>query len=430
MASTPTPEILGTELPDGSRFIGTPDGAAANWRAGRAEPARDDLNTCVACGLCLPHCPTYRLTGEEPQSPRGRIAAMRAVSDGLAAPDRTFATFMDACLVCRACEDVCPSHVPFGRMMEGAREQVEITRTRRSRFARWIGFHWILPHPSLIRATAALTPVARPFMPRHLRRLLPRKGHPFARLPKVSEPSAGIEVRGTVALLAGCAQDRWYHQVNRATIRVLNRAGWRVTVPRSQGCCGALAAHNGRLAIARRLAKRAAFAFRDADVVIANAAGCSAHMKTYEELLPGTGLPVRDLTEFLFDEGMGFALGPLDLTVAYHDACHAVRAQAIRLQPRRLLLEIPELQLVEIPHGDRCCGAAGIHNVTQPEASGELGRAKAEAIAGTGATIVASANPGCSMQLARWLREGGSAVEVVHPVELLERSAAAAGPAA
>jgi glycolate oxidase iron-sulfur subunit len=184
------------------------------------------------------------------------------------------------------------------------------------------------------------------------------------------------------------------------------------------------------LAIARRLAKRAAFAFRDADVVIANAAGCSAHMKTYEELLPRTGLPVRDLTEFLFDEGMGFALGPLDLTVAYHDACHAVRAQAIRLQPRRLLLEIPELQLVEIPHGDRCCGAAGIHNVTQPEASGELGRAKAEAIAGTGATIVASANPGCSMQLARWLRKGGSAVEVVHPVELLERSAAAAGPAA
>ena len=427
MVSPPVPEILGTELPEGSRFIGTPDGAVPNWRAGRAEPTREDLNMCVACGLCLPHCPTYRLTGEESQSPRGRIAAMRAVSDGIAEPERTFSVFMDACLVCRACEDVCPSHVPFGRMMEGAREQVEAVRTRRSRLTRWLGFHWILPHPSLVRASALMTRVARPVLPGRLRKLLPKKGHPFARLPKVSEPPAGVEVRGTVALLSGCAQDRWYHQVNRATIRVLNRAGWRITVPRAQACCGALAAHNGRLAVARRLATRAAFAFRGADVVVVNAAGCSAHMKGYEELRPGTGLPVRDLVEFLHDEGMGFDLGSIESTVAYHDACHALR-QGITLQPRRLLLEIPELHLVDVPDGDRCCGAAGIHNVTQPEASGELGRAKAEAIVSTGATIVASANPGCSMQISRWLREAGSGIEVLHPVELLDRAAAAGGP--
>ncbi len=157
-----------------------------------------------------------------------------------------------------------------------------------------------------------------------------------------------------------------------------------------------------------------------------NAAGCSAHMKSYEELAPGTGLPVRDLMEFLHDEGLGFDLGRIDVTVAYHDACHALRAQKIQLQPRRILLEIPGLDLVEVPDGDRCCGAAGIHNVTQPEASGALGRAKAEAVASTGATIVASANPGCSMQLASLLRALGCTIEVVHPVELLDRAAAAA----
>jgi glycolate oxidase iron-sulfur subunit len=423
MTSPPAPEILGTELPEGARFIGSPDGAVPNWREGRAQPTHDDLNTCVACGLCLPHCPTYRLTGEETQSPRGRIAAMRAVGEGSAEPGATFASYMDACLVCRACEDVCPSHVPFGRMMEAAREQVEPTRTRRSRFLRWIGFHWILPHPSLVRTSAALTPLARPFMPRHLRKLLPKRAHPFARLPKVSEPPAGVEVRGTVALLAGCAQDRWFHRVNLATIRVLTRSGWRVSVPRAQACCGALAAHNGRSAMARRLAIRAAFAFQGADVVLANAAGCSAHMKGYAELQPGTALPVRDLMEFLHDEGLGVGLADLDATVAYHDACHALRSQGLRTQPRRVLLEIPGLTLVEVPDGDRCCGAAGIHNVPEPEASGALGRVKAEAVAATGATIVASANPGCSMQLAMWLREVGSHVEVVHPVELLDSAA-------
>ena len=349
---------------------------------------------------------------------------MRAVGEGLAEPEATFASFMDACLVCRACEDVCPSHVPFGRMMEAAREQVEPTRTRRSRFLRWLGFHWILPHPSLVRASAALAPVARPLMPRHLRRLLPRNGHPLARLPRLSEPPPGVEVRGTVALLAGCAQDRWFHRVNLATIRVLTRSGWRVSVPRAQACCGALAAHNGRLAVARRLATRAAFAFQGADVVVVNAAGCSAHMKHYGELLPDTALPVRDLMEFLHDEGLGIGLAAQDATVAYHDACHALRAQGLLTQPRRVLLEVPGLTLVEVPDGDRCCGAAGVHNVTQPEASGALGRSKAEAVASTGATIVASANPGCSMQLAMWLREVGAPVEVVHPVELLDRASA------
>jgi len=417
-------EPIGSDLPDGARFIGEPV-AAPRWRPGRAAPAPADLNDCVACGLCLPHCPTYRLTGEESASPRGRIAAMRAIQDGIAQPDDTFERFMDLCLVCRACEDVCPSHVPFGRMMEAAREQVEPLRSWRARFVRWVGFHWVLPHPSLVRTAAALQPLARPFMSRSSRRLVPRDGHPFARLPRVTEPPSGVDVRGTVALLSGCVQDRWFHRVNEATIRVLARNGWRVVVPRGQACCGALAAHNGRLTVARRLARRARHSFGGADVVVVNAAGCAAHMETYDDLVRGTELPVREVTEFLSAQGLEAPPRPLEATVAYHDACHALRALKIHDEPRALLAAIPGVRLVEVPNGDRCCGAAGIYNVTQPEAAGALGREKAEAIASTGATIVASANPGCSMQLAAQLRLIGASVEVVHPVELLDRASAA-----
>jgi glycolate dehydrogenase iron-sulfur subunit len=414
---------LGGELPEGARFIGSPSGAPG-WRAGRAAPSLGDLNDCVACGLCLPHCPTYRLTGEESASPRGRIAAMRAVQDGIAVPERTFEGFMDLCLVCRACEDVCPSNVPFGRMMEAAREQVEPLRTRRARLVRWLGFHWVLPHPSLVRTATALQPIARPFMPKAARALVPARGHPFARLPRVTDPPAGGEVRGTVALLSGCVQDRWFHRVNLATIRVLAQNGWRVVVPSGQACCGALAAHNGRLAIARRLAKRARHVFGDADVVVVNAAGCAAHMVTYDELRPGSGLPVREVTEFLRTEGLAAQPGSLDAIVAYHDACHALRVLKVHDEPRDLLRMIDGLQLVEVRDGDRCCGAAGIYNVTQPEAAGALGREKAEAVVATGASIVASANPGCSMQLAAQLRAIGSPMEVVHPIELLDRASA------
>lgn len=414
---------LGTDLPEGTRFVGPEPGMAPAWFTGDA-PSDADLSSCVACGLCLPHCPTYRLTGEESASPRGRIAAMRSIAEGTSVVDDTFASFMDLCLVCRACEDVCPSHVPFGRMMEQARVQVEPLRSGRARFIRWLGLDVVLPHPALLRAATFLQPVAWPFLPRRMRALAPRRTSPLARLPRVTDPPAGMDVRGTVAVLSGCVQDRWFHQVNRATIRVLARNGWRVVVPREQRCCGALAAHNGRLGSARKLARRNAAAFAGVEHVIVNSSGCGAHMAAYGDLVDGATLPVHDLMEFLADFGLVEAPShPLaDGRVAYHDACHALRAQRIRQQPRDVLMQIPDVEIVDIANGDRCCGAAGLYNVLEPEMSGRLMREKAGAVRDTGVRVVASANPGCTMQIAAGLRDLGADIEVVHPVELLDRS--------
>ena len=413
------PAPVGADLPAGARFIGREPGVGPGWLAGDP-PADEDLSACVACGLCLPHCPTYRLTGEESASPRGRIAAMRAVADGVAVVDEPFAAFMDGCLVCRACEDVCPAHVPFGRMMEHARGQLTPHRGPLGRAIRWLGLDVVLPHPSLVRAAALLQPVARPFLPARIRHLVPRDAAPLRRLPRVTEPAGAA--RGVVALLSGCVQDRWFHEVNRATIRVLARDGWRVVVPRGQRCCGALAAHDGRLETARGLARSNVAAFGAVEHVVANAAGCGAHLAGYEDLID-VGLPVRDLMTFLHEEGRPpqrrRRVDP-PVRVAYHDACHALRALGIHAAPRALLGEVEGIDLVDIAHGDRCCGAAGTYNVTQPELSDRLRDEKVTAIVATGADVVASANPGCTMQLVAGLRPAGFTGEVLHPVQLLD----------
>jgi glycolate oxidase iron-sulfur subunit len=311
-------------------------------------------------------------------------------------------------------------------MMERARVQTEPLRTRRARALRWLGLEVALPRKKLLWLAAALQPIGRGFLPRRVRRLVPRRSELFRRLPRVVEPIG--EPRGTVALLSGCVQDRWYRGVNRATIRVLARNGWRVVVPRTQRCCGALAAHYGHLDTARRLAERNLRAFGDVDAVVVNAAGCSAHLKDVGELLPtedahAFSSKVRDLMEFLADQDLAPPeLGAEVDRVAYHDACHALRAQRIREEPRAVLRAIPGLEVVDLPDGDLCCGAAGLYNVLQPEMSSELRRRKVEAVLETGVTTVASANPGCTMQIAAGLRELGADVDVLHPVELLDRA--------
>jgi len=415
---------LGSDLPAGTRFLGPEPGAAPRWGVGE-HPLDADLATCVACGLCLPHCPTYRLTGEESASPRGRIAAIRAIAEGRADVDPTFASYVDLCLACRACEDVCPSHVPFGRMIEAARIQIEPRRPRRARFVRWLGLRVALRRRWILSLARMMTPLARPFVGRRVRRLIPH-GNPGPRVPALTEPE-GTD-KGAVAILTGCVQDQWYRGVNRSTARVLARNGWRVLAPRRQVCCGALPAHNGRLGDARALALRNIRAFGGVDRVVVNAAACGAQMKEYGELL-GTeeahtfSTKVVDLMEFLAADGVDPPAHDAGVdTVAYHDACHALRVQHIREQPRTVLRSIPGTKVVDVADGDRCCGAAGLYNVTEPEMADELGRAKAEAILATGVAIVATSNPGCAMQLAAAIRAAGGDVEVVHPVQLLDRA--------
>ena len=431
--------VLGGEMPDGVRFVGPTPDLGPRWRFPLDAPADDDLAACVACGLCLPHCPTYRVTGEESASPRGRITAMRSVAEGLSEPDETFARFMDLCLACRACEDVCPSHVPFGRMVERARVQVDPLRSRPSRFLRWLGLDVALPRKKLLWLAAAIQPVARLALPKRVRTLTPERSELFRRLPRVTE--AAGESRGTVALLSGCVQDRWFREVNRATIRVLAMNGWRVVVPRAQACCGALAAHNGRLDTARRLAQRNLRAFAGVDVVVTNAAGCGAHLQQLGDLIAtdearAFSMKVRDVMQLLHDEGLARPPGgrPGFGRLAYHDACHALRVQHIRDQPRALLRTIEDVEVLDVPGGDVCCGAAGLYNVLEPEMSSELRRRKAEAIASTGADVVASANTGCSMQIMAGLGELGSRMRVLHPIQILDRAYAAepseAAPAA
>ncbi|MFL5768227.1 MAG: (Fe-S)-binding protein [Actinomycetota bacterium] len=419
---------LGSDLPEGIRFLGRQPGVSANWHVGDA-PADADIASCVACGLCLPHCPTYRLTGAESASPRGRIAAMRAVAEGRATLDDSFMEFMDLCLSCRACEDVCPSHVPFGRMMEGARAQIEPERPASERLVRTAGLDWLLSRNWALTAAAVVAPLAKPFLPRRMSRLIPRSNlAELARpLPRVTQARGAL--KGTVALLSGCVQDRWYRPVNRATIRVLARNGWRVLVPTDQGCCGALSAHYGHLEAARLLARRNLEAFEGADHVVSNAAGCGAHLKEYGQLLHGDARAeelatrTRDAIELLTDEGFESpARGFGDRTIAYHDACHALRAQGIFREPRDVLAAIPGLHVVELRNGDRCCGAAGLYNVLEPELSDELAKDKVDAISDSGVAVVATANPGCAMQLTAALRNADRRVRVVHPIQLLDRA--------
>jgi glycolate oxidase iron-sulfur subunit len=281
----------------------------------------------------------------------------------------------------------------------------------------------VLTRPTLLWAAAGIQPLVTPFLPARMRSIIPDRGPLFRRVPRLTEPPPGLAVRGTIAILTGCVQDRWFREVNLATVRVLARNGWRVTAPRAQRCCGALAAHNGRLDTARRLARRNGAAFAAADRVIVNAAGCSAHMKDYPDVADGAGLPVEDLMRFLDGEGIEAPrVGAGIDRVAYHDACHALRAQGIHAEPRRLLAHIPGLEVVEIADGDRCCGAAGLYNFTEPEMAGRLMRANAEAVRATGAATIATANPGCAMQIAAGLQGLGVVAEVLHPVQLLDRA--------
>ncbi|HEX7098782.1 MAG TPA: (Fe-S)-binding protein [Acidimicrobiia bacterium] len=387
-------------------------------------PTKAELTSCVQCGLCLPHCPTYRLTGRDTASPRGRLMAMSAVASGELSVDESFAEIIDFCLQCRACEAVCPSLVPFGRAMEGARAEVTAQLPDSKRRLRHLLVGKALPNPALMRLATWGMRLLRRF---RLDRLLPAT---------LSRPLSGVRrldgaapVRGTIrgpgrlgtaAVLAGCVMEPWFGDVQRATVDLLSRAGYRVIVPENQTCCGALAAHDGDVVDARRLARRNVDAFAGVDLVVATAAGCSAHLAEYGHWAPGgddVARRSRDVTAVvadLIEQGhlphIPGGRGP----VAVQDPCHLRHAQRETAAPRKIL-QAAGYATVDVDPSGMCCGAAGIYSLKYPEASAELGTRKATEVEATGSTLVASANPGCEMQLRQhlpaWYR-------VAHPVEI------------
>jgi glycolate oxidase iron-sulfur subunit len=406
----------------------------------------DELSTCISCGLCLNDCPTYRVLGDEADSPRGRIALIRELVESSGPPDRSLVHHLEACLVCRACETACPSGVPFGRLMEGAREVVRerAAESRRARLARRIALSTV----SDPRRLAAVSWLTRLYQRSGIQRLARRLGliPPMLRqaeglLPENVDaayvlrdvPAAGAE-RHHVAFFAGCVMRTAFGETNRATVRVLVRNGCRVSVPRGQICCGALHAHAGEGSEARALARAniAAFDSTGADTIVVNAAGCGAHLKAYgyvlrddtawQERAARFADSVRDATEFLADNLAATPAALPGLRVAYQDACHLSHGQRIRSQPRALLRAIPGVSLVELGDGERCCGSAGVYNLTQPELGAEFGRQKAEWVMRAAPDLLVSANPGCLIQIAAHLRAAGSPIRTMHIVRLLDQA--------
>jgi glycolate oxidase iron-sulfur subunit len=406
------------------------------------------VGDCVHCGFCLPTCPTYVLWGEEMDSPRGRIYLMKQGLEGEPMSD-SMVQHWDRCLGCMSCVTACPSGVQYDRLIEQTRAQVERhhRRTPKERALRGLIFS-LFPYPRRLRLVRGpLRAWQRTGLDRVVRRtgllqrvapelavmesLAPRLGPPD-RLPE--RITASGERRAVVGMLTGCVQGAFFPGVNAATARVLQAEGCDVVVPTQQSCCGALSAHNGREEEAQRFARRIVDTFEAAGVerVVVNAAGCGSTMKEYAELLADDRAyadrarafadKVRDISEVLMELGTVAPRHPLEMTVAYHDACHLAHAQGIRAQPRALLRQIPGLELREINESEICCGSAGVYNIMNPEPARELGDRKAANIVATGAEVLVTANPGCLMQVTSAIERSGHPMGMAHTVEVLDAS--------
>lgn len=394
------------------------------------------------CGLCLSSCPTYLETGNEADSPRGRIHLMRAVAEGRLDTSASLVEHLDLCLGCRACETACPSGVEYGALIEGARAFLESSTERPAasrRWRRWLASmlprrERVTPFVPWLRVANALRIPAlaeASWLPIALRRLaaMTPDAPPRLRLPEVLEAEGPR--RGTAALLTGCVAGVLFPQVHLASMRLLARAGWRVVIPREQVCCGALSAHLGQADEAHRLARRNVnvFARSGADVIVANAAGCGAHLRGFGAALaadplyatPAAGFAakVRDVTELLAESGLPPARREIRARVAYHDACHLAHGQGVRAQPRALLRAIPGLELVDIAESEICCGSAGTYNLTEPDMAWRLAERKARHVLASAPDMLAAANPGCVLQIRAALRMAGRPLPVRHPVEIL-----------
>ncbi|MBC3189546.1 4Fe-4S dicluster domain-containing protein [Pseudonocardia sp. C8] len=412
-------------------------------------PRREVLDDCVHCGFCLPTCPTYAVTGEEMESPRGRIYLMDLAARGEIPLDEAFGARMDSCLGCLACVTHCPSGVQYDKLIESVRPQVErqIPRTVPDRLLRTLIFA-LFPYPGRLRL-AALGGIL--YQRLGLRALLhalgviallpPRLQALEALLPRVS--LRALFARGTphtaavgpprlrVGMMPGCAQRVFFGDVNGATVRVLTAEGCDVYMPQDKQCCGALSVHAGQTEDGLRRARDTIEMFEryDLDVVVANVAGCGSTLKEYGDLLADDpeyadraaafSAKVRDISELITELSPQASRHPIPTTVAYHDACHLANAQQIRSQPREMLRSIPGLTVTDIAEADLCCGSAGIYNLVQPEKAEELGRRKVTNLEAVTPDVVATANAGCLLQIRRYL---DASIPLLHPIQLLDAS--------
>ena len=416
------------------------------------QPQQVDLDRCVHCGLCLNACPTYRELGVEMDSPRGRIYQMARVHAGEPISD-TYQNHIDLCLACRACESACPSGVPYGRLIEDARAEIEI-KTKRSwltRKLRGFVFGKLLPSSSLLTAAGAMLYL---YQASGLQRLVRALGIPrllgplgdrealtpdaeipfFFREYGKTFPAAGTQ-RYRVAFVAGCVANISFARLNEATVRVLQANGCEVVIPAAQTCCGALHVHAGIRDIARNLARKNIDAFLDGnyDAIITNAAGCGSTLKEYGELLAHDSeyaerahkfsALMKDATEFLASIELTPAIKPVNATVTYQDSCHLAHGQKVRSAPRQLLKSIPGIEFREMPMADACCGSAGIYNALHTAMSTKILKKKMDNVNIAATQVVATANPGCMLQLRAGVRQyGKEGVRVAHVIELLDEA--------
>ena len=409
---------------------------------------------CVHCGLCTASCPTYVETGNENDSPRGRIYLMRAVTDGRLELNKEVTRHLELCLDCRACETACPSGVQYGKLIEPFRVNMEqdalAAGTKRPKTSDW--FHkyilfGLFPYPDKLRKSlipariAQMLGLDKLLIGTGLWRLLPsRLGRLVTMLPRLEKPAPPLpdflpavgKRRARVALFTGCVGDVMFRHTHWATARVLTQNGCDVVVPQSQVCCGAIHFHAGESPPARDLADKniGAFDISSVDAVIVNVAGCGSMLKDYGHHWHDDGqaarerfaAKVKDCSDFLDELGLVTPQGDINITATYHDACHLAHAQKVREQPRNLLKKIPGLKLIDLPESDLCCGAAGTYNLTEPEMAERLGRRKLDNIRRTGARVVVTANAGCLLQIARQARMEGETLKIVHPMDLLDLS--------
>jgi glycolate oxidase iron-sulfur subunit len=413
-------------------------------------PRAELLEACVRCGACVQSCPTYQELGIEPDDPRGRVFLITAVHDHQLPINKSFEKHIYRCLDCRACETVCPMGVQVGRLIEEARGEIRQVLPARGWYGRILRLvlTQLFPYPWRMELVAQLMALSQRsglitlarrlgltrLLPEHLAKMerhMPTPPIMSARRRLGAGVAAWGETRGRVALLHGCVMNTLFAGATEATARVLARNGWEVALPAGQTCCGALHVHEGDRGGGKRLARQniAAFEASGAEVYLVNAAGCGSAFKEYGILLEhdpewaeraaAFSAKVSDVQEFLVETGYLAPEETFKAKAVYQDACHLAHAQRIRNQPRELLRSVPGLELKEMPDSDRCCGSAGIYNISHPDIAEPLLKRKVADVP-EDAELLVTANPGCHLQLARGLKEVGREVRVMHVMEVLD----------